>query len=180
MSHFADAFAHVFGIEGDFSDDKDDKGGATRFGITERVARAHGYEGPMDKLPVDIARAIYRQAYWDIQKLDHVADLSYPIALELFDTGVNMGVGVAGSFLQRALNALNDRQSIYADMTVDGLVGMVTVSALRSYLQARSTDGEAIMLRALNALQGARYIGIAEGDESQEKWVYGWFRQRVK
>jgi hypothetical protein len=35
------------------------------------------------------------------------------------------------------------------------------------------------MLRALNALQGARYIDIAEGRPSQEAFTYGWFLHRV-
>ncbi|MEO7787654.1 MAG: glycosyl hydrolase 108 family protein, partial [Sphingomicrobium sp.] len=41
-----------------------DRGGPTRFGITEAVARAHGYGGAMAQLPRDEAAAIYRRLYW--------------------------------------------------------------------------------------------------------------------
>ena len=50
--------------EGGYVDHPADRGGATRFGITEAVARAHGYRGPMRLLPRDEALAIYRRLYW--------------------------------------------------------------------------------------------------------------------
>ncbi|WP_375250787.1 glycosyl hydrolase 108 family protein, partial [Sphingomonas sp.] len=37
----------VIDREGDYADRADDRGGATRFGITEAVARANGYAGAM-------------------------------------------------------------------------------------------------------------------------------------
>lgn len=173
------AYQHVLEVEGGYSDHASDRGGKTRYGVTERVARAHGYQGPMDELPLDKAREIYKASYWDTLRLDDIAALSYPVAKEVFDTGVNMGQGRAGQFLQRALNALNRRGADFADMTVDGLVGPVTVAALRAYLGKRGKQGETILLRALNSLQGEFYVGLAERDPSQEDYVNGWFWNRV-
>ena len=93
--------------EGGFVDHPADKGGPTCFGITEAVARAHGYAGPMRQLPRSEAVAIYRRLYWLRPRLDEVAARSGRLAAELFDTGVNMGPAVAITFLQRALTALN-------------------------------------------------------------------------
>lgn len=179
MRPFDIAYNHVLEVEGKFSDHAKDRGGATMYGVTERVARAHGYTGPMSELPLEKAREIYKASYWDINRLDDIAALSYPIAAEMFDTGVNCGVGVAGKFLQRSLNALNRAGSDFADMTVDGIVGPVSVAALRAYLGKRGKNGEKIMLRALNGLQLARYIGIAEHDATQEVFVNGWILNRV-
>jgi lysozyme family protein len=50
-----------------------DRGGPTRFGITEAVARAHGYAGPMALLPREEAAAIYRRLYWLRPRFDQVA-----------------------------------------------------------------------------------------------------------
>ena len=50
--------------EGGYVNHPADKGGPTCFGITEAVARAHGYSGSMRQLPRDEAAAIYRRLYW--------------------------------------------------------------------------------------------------------------------
>lgn len=179
MSAFNDAFDTVVVVEGGYSDHASDRGGKTKYGITERVARANGYEGAMDALTIADARSIYRSQYWDTLRLDEISALSPQIALELFDTGVNTGIGTAGKFLQRALNALNQQGSIYADLAVDGLLGPVSVAALRAFLKRRQADGETVLLRALNGLQTCRYIEIAERDPQQEDFVFGWIKNRV-
>lgn len=179
MGAFEKAFAKVVGIEGGYSNHKDDRGGATRYGITEAVARAHGYIGAMPLLPLSVAQDIYRKRFWNLLSLDAIAELSEPIADELFDTGVNMGTGIAGTFLQRALNSLNRQQADYADLLVDGAIGQKSVSALRSFLMLRGKRGETVMLRALNSLQGARYIEISESRMANETFTFGWFDNRV-
>jgi lysozyme family protein len=50
--------------EGRYVNHPDDRGGATCYGITESVARAHGYAGGMRNLPRAEAAAIYRRLYW--------------------------------------------------------------------------------------------------------------------
>lgn len=170
---------HIIEVEGGYSDDPDDAGGETCWGITVEVARAWGYEGPMRDLPQETAREIYRERYYHGPHFDRVAKRSPAIARELVDTGVNMGVGQSGAFLQSALNALNDRGRHYRDITVDGQVGPATLGALRAYLDLRGAEGEQVLLVALNALQGARYIELAEARERNEKFVYGWLRARV-
>lgn len=176
---FETAFAETVGIEGDFSDDPKDSGGATRFGITEAVARANGYTGPMRDLPIEIAKRIARIQYWDALRLDQVTDVAPSIALEMFDTGYNMGVGRAGQFLQRALNAFNREGKDYPDLVVDGVVGNMTLHALRIFIAKRGPEGEAVLHRTLNCLQGAAYIELAERRSKDERFVYGWIRTRV-
>ena len=149
--------------EGGYVDNPADKGGPTCFGITEAVARAHGYAGAMRQLPRERAAAIYRRLYWSRPHLDEIAARSTRIAAELFDTGVNMGPAVAITFLQRALTALNRNGSDYPDLTPDGRVGAPTLSALDTFLRLRGkTSGETVLLRALEALQGERYLRLAE------------------
>ena len=179
MTAFDEAFSELLSVEGGYSDHPNDRGGKTNFGITEAVARANGYTGPMEELTQGQAQGIYKAQYWDTLRLNDVAALSWAVAAELFDTGVNMGVGVAGKFLQRALNALNRQGQDFPDLTVDGVIGPMTVANLKAYMGRRGFEGQKVLLRALNALQGTRYIEIAEGRESQETFVYGWFLQRI-
>ena len=64
--------------EGGYVDHPADKGGPTCFGITQAVARAHGYAGPMRQLPRSEAVAIYRRLYWLRPRLDEVAEAQRP------------------------------------------------------------------------------------------------------
>lgn len=173
------AFDKVLLAEGGFTNDQSDRGGATRYGITERLARSQGYTGDMAVLPVDVARRIARAVFWEPLSLTPIDVRSPAIALELFDTGYNMGALTVARFLQRALNALNRNQHDYKDVLVDGEIGPATVAALEGYLNVRGVVGEAVLLKVLNSLQGARYVDIAEHFPQDEDFVFGWFAKRV-
>jgi lysozyme family protein len=165
--------------EGGYVNHPADKGGPTCFGITEAVARAHGYAGAMRQLPRADAAAIYRRLYWLRPCFDEVAKRSPVIAAELFDTGVNMGPAVAATFIQRVLTALNRNAQDYPDLTPDGRIGAVTLSALDAFLASRGASGETVLLRALEALQGERYLRLAERRPANEAFLYGWLANRV-
>jgi len=164
-------------VEGGYTNDPTDMGGATKYGITEKTAREEGYTGQMQDLSLDIAKTIYKRRYWDKLRLDEIAISSEKIAREMGDTYVNTGIGA--QFLQRLLNVLNHQGKDYPDITVDGAVGPATISAFRSYLVPRGPEGESVLLAGLNALQANRYIELAESKETQEKYIYGWLLQRV-
>lgn len=166
----------IIRVEGGYVNDPADSGGETNFGITEDVARANGYTGSMRDMPREVAFNIYAAKYWDKVKGDQLVELSELIAEEVVDTAVNMGTGRAGKFLQRALNVLNNRGQLYPDLVVDGGIGPATLSALGQYLGQRT---EIALLRALNCLQGAYYIELAERREKDEAFVYGWLKNRV-
>jgi lysozyme family protein len=166
--------------EGGYVSHPADKGGPTCFGITEAVARAHGYAGPMRQLPREEAAAIYKRLYWVQPGFDQVARRSNRIAGELFDTGANMGPAVAATFLQRALTALNRNGGDYPDLVPDGRIGERTLAALDAFLGARGkSSGETVLLRALEALQGERYLRLAERRPANEAFLYGWLANRI-
>lgn len=165
--------------EGGFVKAVADRGGATRWGITEAVARAEGYGGDMRTLPRAVAAAIYRRLYWARPGLDKVAERAPALAAELFDTGVNMGPAVAASFLQRALNALNRGATDYPDVAVDGRLGPQSLDALDRFLARRGQGSDAVLLKAMEALQGERYLALAESRPANEAFLYGWLANRV-
>lgn len=166
----------IISAEGGYVNDVSDSGGETNFGVTVEVARQYGYAGDMVDMPRRLALDIYSVMYWDKVKADGILALSPAVCAEVVDTGVNMGTGRAGKFLQRALNVLNKRGSLYLDLTVDGVIGQATIGALRCYLDGRD---EGTLVKALNCLQGAYYITLAERREKDEVFVYGWLKNRV-
>ena len=165
--------------EGDYSNHPADRGGPTRWGITEAVARRQGYMGDMRSLPQSDAAAIYRRLYWIAPRFDEVALRAPKLAGELFDTGINMGTGAATGFLQRALNALNRGAKDYADLVVDRHIGAATLSALDGFFTQRGPAGESVLPKAVEALQGAHYLRLAETRPSQEAFLYGWLANRI-
>jgi len=170
----ADIINGVLAAEGGYVNDPADRGGETNFGITVATARANGYEGAMRDLPRDTAFDIYYRQYVKAPGFEAVSYVSMPIAGELVDTGVNMGPSVPSKWLQRCLNALNRQGSDYADIGVDGDIGEKTINALRIFISKRGAEGEARLLKLLNALQGARYLELAEGRAANEAFLYGW------
>lgn len=170
----------VIGREGGYTNHPADKGGPTRWGITEQVARAHGYTGDMRILPRERAAQIYEAQYWRDPGFGAVA-LRYPAIGELlFDIGVNMGTGIAGTFLQRCLNSFNLNAAHYADLVVDGRLGRVSLLALDAFRQRRGEEGGERLWEAVHSLRGARYIEITEARAANEAFTYGWFGRMVE
>jgi lysozyme family protein len=169
----------VIAREGGYSNHPADRGGPTRWGVTEAVARAHGYRGDMKAYPREEAAALYRRLYWLRPAFDRVATHAPALAAELFDTGVNMGPPVAAGFLQRALNALNRGASDFPDIHVDRQIGDRTIAALKAFLATRGKAGEEVLLKAVEALQGERYLSLAESRPANEAFLYGWLASRL-
>lgn len=168
--------ADLIAREGGYVNNPADPGGETNFGVTVGVARAFGYTGSMKDMPQGIAESIYRKKYFTDPGFDRIHLVSVALAEEMFDTGVNMGVNVPGPWLQRWLNAMNDRDP---ELAVDGQLGPVTVTALRNFLNRRGSDGETVIVRGLNCLQGVRYLELTEARKTNKSFIYGWMLNRV-
>lgn len=165
--------------EGGYSNHPADRGGPTKWGITEHVARTFGYAGAIKDLSQETAKQIYRQTYWKGPHFDSIATITPIIAEELFDTGVNMGPAIAIGFLQRALNALNRNGKDFPDIAVDKVLGPRTIKALHSFISVRGKGGEKVLLKAIDALQGEHYITLAEHRPANKAFLYGWISNRI-
>lgn len=174
-----DIINHIIEIEGGYVDDPSDSGGATRYGITEAVARSYGYTGNIKKLPRELAFNIYSTMYWDKLKLDDIEEKSPKIAKELADTAINCGVGFAGRTLQDWLNVYNNNQQYWDNISVDGWVGNKTIAAFNAFWLLRADDkGEDVMLTSLNAEQVVRYKTLSKRYTKNQRFTYGWVRNR--
>lgn len=165
---------HTIGKEGGYVNHPADRGGPTIWGVTERVARANGYNGRMQDMPRSVAVAIYRAEYAIKPGFMKVAEIFPELGAEMFDTGVNMGPSWPSKWLQEWLNALNSGGQHYADIGEDGKIGPATLKALRAYKAKRGEEGGRRLVKALNGDQAVRYKQIARANPSQEAFVYGW------
>lgn len=170
---------NVIKVEGGYSNHKDDSGGETCWGITKKVAEEYNYYYDMKDLPLTLAQHIYADGYWNKPRLYLAAEESQMIAEELFDTSVNAGYPRAIKMFQKALNGLNNKGTYFKDISVDGVMGQQTKSALKVYLNTRGNEGEKVLFNLLNCIQGAFYLKIAEGNEKNESFLYGWLKHRT-
>lgn len=184
MSRIDDIITGILRVEGStYTNHAADRGGPTKYGITQRtLSEYRGVPVSADdvrNLTEQEARRIYHTRYVVAPGFSLVLGVSPAIGEELVDSGVNVGTQRASEWLQRVVNLFNRQQADYRDIKVDGDVGPATLTALRALLAKRGKEGETIVLRALNALQGAHYIALAERNSSQETFTVGWFTHRV-
>lgn len=151
-SNFAKSFALVLKSEGGYVNNPHDPGGATNFGITQRVYDAYRVSKGWGKAPVrmigaDEVEAIYRAQYWDACKCDA---LPPGVDYAVYDYAVNSGCVRAAKGLQRAIPT----------EPVDGHIGLSTIAA------AKTASPGAVVLRLcagrlgfLQALTTWKYFG---------------------
>jgi len=168
---FEKALAELMAIEGIYSNSAYDRGGETKFGITKKTARAHGYLEEMVDLPFWKAKQIYRADYWDKLNLNKIAQYSPNIAKEIFEAGVNCGIARSAKWLQEAINLIGTPY-----LVVDGIIGVRTLRILNEHSDSYSRE---VISKIINALQANHYINICNKDETQKVFIRGWFR-RVK
>lgn len=118
MSKFDEFIDRVLKSEGGYVNHAADPGGKTMYGITEVVARRHGYTGAMYMLPLETAKAIYKKDYWERVYGD---SLPPSVAFHALDAAVNHGPGQAIRWIQRAVGVADD-----------GQMGSVTLAAVRA------------------------------------------------
>jgi lysozyme family protein len=201
--NFEKAYKHVCEKEGGWVNAKGDSGGETYCGVARNFFPNERLWVVVDKMKEEIAfdgsslgmerlntvlsaskevsqmlKLFYKTNFWDKAHLDKVAQLNYPIAVEIFDTFVNTG-SVALKNLQLLLNAYNwDKIApLLPDLVVDGLVGPKTVEMLRTILVERTfRNGTAaeVLFRRLNELQAAFYVQIASEKRHLRRFLDGW------
>lgn len=118
--------SRVLEHEGGYVNHPKDPGGATNFGITQAVARKHGYMGDMRNLEKGQAIEIYRLDYWEAS---HASMFPQAIAFQYFDACVNHGLNRGAKLLQKAVGA-----------NPDGIIGPATIEAAHSI-----TDRQAVL-----------------------------------
>jgi hypothetical protein len=101
-SNFQHALNFILPHEGGYVNDKADRGGPTKYGVTKNTLE--GYLGKkvstedVQNMPLDLAKQIYKEQYWDKIGGDK---LDPKIAMLAFDTAVGSGVGKAKQMLAK-------------------------------------------------------------------------------
>ena len=151
---FDPLFERLMDHEGGYVNHPSDPGGETMWGVTKRVAVAHGYTGAMRNLPKATAKRIADQSYWQAM---HGDELPRAVAWQVLDAAYNHGNRQAVKFLQRAVGA-----------SADGLIGPRTLAAV-----AAMDENDVLFLFLAERLEFFTNLRI------WEKFGKGWARRIV-
>lgn len=151
-AEFDHAFEIVIGLEGAPTNDPNDPGGLTRWGIAQNA----NPDIDVASLTLDQAKSRYLHRYWIPAGCEYIAP--WPLSLYMFDCAVNQGVGTAIRLLQKA-----------AEVPQDGILGIVTEKAVAT---AKLDE----LCASFLAERALRYTGTHNFDH----FGRGWFRRLFK
>lgn len=134
MAEFDKAINLILQQEGGFVDAKQDRGGATNYGISLVFLKSLGQlgdidnDGDIDSLDIKIlkpqmAKEIYHKYFWHKCQLDKIH--SQLIANCIFSVAVNAGNHRSIKLIQKTINAHSP-----SILFVDGLIGPKTIEAI--------------------------------------------------
>ena len=144
--------------EGGYVHDPNDLGGETNFGIAKRFYP----DEDIKNLTKDRAKDIYKQDYWDKNKVDEMPEQLKHI---YFDMCVNQGKGTTVKILQRTCNAKG------RDLKVDGGLGPMTLGAIKETNPS---------LDRVRCYRLKHYYDLVNRKPEQERFLFGWYRRTLE
>lgn len=155
-------FEYVINIilnnEGGYSNNSNDRGGVTKFGISSRSYP----DVDIINLTKAETKNIYKRDFWDNYLYKKIENLE--VATKFFDLAVNMGHYWACILVQRALRASGK------NVVEDGDFGLKTLDAINN---VDSTD----LLAALKSEAAGYYRILTALDKKHKVFLKGWLNR---
>ncbi len=144
-----------------YSDDPDDPGGATAWGLTLHAASGHGIisKEELRNISPEKVEEIYLLDYWRFNGL-----VNQKVATKLLDMCVNFYAKTVYQMIQESLNELG------AALGADGIYGNVTEHTINAVSPSS-------MLSLLCDISEEHYQGIVEKRPLSAKYLDGWLRR---
>lgn len=154
------AMNYILENEGGYSNDKRDRGGETKYGISKKSFP----NVDIKNLTIEEAEKIYKREYWDKLKLDDIEDDE--LRIKLFDMAVNFGVGSAIKLAKNAFETLFNVEK-YPDtpeMTDELIADINNIEHGR-------------LLKVLVSLCRKYYDGIVAKNSTMKVFIKGWHKR---
>jgi len=153
MANFDIAFKRTMEFEGGYSNDPDDNGGETKYGISEKSYPKLSIR----ELTLNEVKHIYVDSYWNGIRGDEIENQE--LANVLFDTAVNIGLKEAIIMVQKIIGT-----------TVDGIVGSITLNWL-------NTLEPECLIERYKLARIRYYYDIS--NKRNRKFFFGWVRRTL-
>lgn len=160
----------------ELTNNPNDSGGLTKWGVTEKTARSLGYEGQMKDMTLEKATLIAANEFYYKPNIHLLNKFGARLTAEAFDAAYLCGAGTVIKCIQRFLNAMNRRGKDWPDISVDGGLGPKTLDALS---RATSLRGEGLVLKNLRGSLYTHFLELVEKREKDEEFFNGWVDKRI-
>jgi lysozyme family protein len=162
-----EALDYLLEEEGGWSNHKDDRGGATMYGVTQATYDGYRRAKSLPKRSVrqiehSEARELYDTMYWRAASC-HL--LPWPISYLTFDAAVNSGPSRAVRWTQAGLG-----------VSPDGKIGTKTLEAARATLEA----GDGARLYAIVDARVQFLSALVKSKPTQLAFLLGWWRRTLR
>jgi lysozyme family protein len=180
MADFSESVDYVLEHEGGISENPNDPGGITKYGISFRFLkslpleklRSYGVyvsetiaEDDIRELTLDQAKAIYKGEFWDHAPFEQLTNQK--VANYIFDTAVNMGIAPAVKCAQRACWSIINE---YGRIVDDGILGESTLKYINGAFPS-------CILYAMRSERAGYYRLLVECNPSQREFLDGWLKR---
>lgn len=158
-ANFDLAVKFVLENEGGYSNNRDDHGGATKFGIATKF-----HPGiDVTTLTREQAIQIYKDRYWDTTQIPFIVNPN--LRIKIFDASVLIGYGAATKAIQRALKCTG------LEVQVDGVFGKKTLQNINDCV-------DQIGLQWAFIAEFSHYLEeVAEEKPEEQKFLVGWLNR---
>lgn len=161
MTNFDKAFEFTVGIEGGFSDNPNDRGGPTKYGITietlTKWRKKPCTRADVWALDLSEAKEIYLAWYWNQHRLGEITNTQ--VAMCIFDQVVNSNAFEVIQLIQRIVG-----------VTADGFIGPKTIAEINN-------KGSKNFIWTFFKLRQEAYVGYVVKKPSQIDFLLGWIRR---
>lgn len=177
---FQEAIAFVLKHEGGLTNDKDDPGGMTNFGISLRFLENSKIDINGDKkidslditsLTKEQAIALYKKEFWDKHNINDIKNLQ--VAKKLFDMSVNLGAKTAITIFQESVNSICP--SYMTDLKEDGILGNKTISRANTLMDDLLRPS--FLLNIYISRITDHYYNLVLANTKLGKFLKGWMRR---
>lgn len=157
---FIQAVNFTLDEEGGYSNNSDDPGEETKYGISKRSYP----ELDIANLTKDQAIAIYYRDFWAPELYQ---DIIYaPIAIKVFDLAVNIGSSTIHKLVQETLNKIDPNNIL----KVDGILGSISIKAINNITPK-------FLLDNIEATTAGYYRTIVYNNAADAQFLRGWLKR---
>jgi lysozyme family protein len=155
---FKKAFQNLLKEEGGYVNDKKDRGGETKYGVSKRSYP----QVDIKNLTLEQASLIYHRDFYLPMRCDKFVDDA--VAVEVLEQSVNIGKKTVIFFIQIVAAAHGE------NITMDGYMGDKTV-------QAANRIPPSSLLTCLKSLAIAHYMELVKENPPMGRYLKGWIKR---